>query len=77
MRKLVIVLSILVIWALYASQADAKDTARYYRQKDRDWTAIAKVEALKTLLVEPTSQVFKCNEQEVSDKATLRNKKIK
>ena len=37
---------------------------------------ISKLEAVKTLLNQPKAKVIKCNEVELSDKATLKNKKV-
>ena len=58
--------------AILAASADASEPKYYVKGKE-----VSKVDALKTLLANPKTEVTKCQLQEVSDKATLRNKRNK
>ena len=72
-KRLMFIGMVYTIIRSIAFGADIKPTERYYH----NGREITKVEALVTLLKNRDAEVTKCQQQEVSDKATIRNKKYK
>lgn len=56
--------------AVLSINAHAEDSFYIVNNKKTD----SKVEALKTLINDPNAQVFKCDAQELTKKATLKKK---
>jgi hypothetical protein len=63
--------------SLFPSRAHGaeKKELYYHVTSERDMTEVSKRAAMLVLLQDPDATVVKCVTQEVSDKATLRNKK--
>lgn len=73
MRETILIPAAIAALLLLAIAAKADNEPKYYHSSKE----ITKVEALRLLINDPKADVAKCSPQEVSDKATLRNRKIK
>lgn len=65
-------LGILAASAIYATQSDAKSNEYYIVEGKQS----NKIEAMRSLIQNSESQVFRCVQVEITEKATLRNKKL-
>lgn len=71
MRHLILI----TMLASYTAHGEAKSIDATYRVVDgKTEQPVTKVEALRALL--DNKRVVKCSEQELTEKATLRNKKV-
>ncbi len=72
MRETILIPAAIIVATLLSLAAFADNKPTFHANGKE----ITKVEALRILINDPNQTVQKCQPQEVSDKATLRNKKI-
>jgi hypothetical protein len=76
MRIIYIAVVLLLTGVVVAMAEDLRpESSEYQVTTVKGTVPVTKVEALRALVTDPNAVVMRCQQQELSDKATLRNRK--